>query len=221
MSRSRPKNEQSAISRWKYRFQQFGKLTAAGWYASRWNSGDLRRGSGSMCRSIRGRCARFADEHAIRILCDSLAMTKELLLELQNDGYCILREHFSQRALKACREAFWPVLNEYLGAHREVPNRGPHRHFLRMPFTRPCFAEQFFFDDHVLRIVRYAMDDRVVADQMGLCCRNIQDLIHTHSNGNWRCSNSSSMDSASRLAKFNRHPTPASHYPVCAPLVRR
>ena len=46
-------------------------------------------------------------------------------------------------------------------------NRGPHRHFLPMPFESPCFAPQFFFDPDVLGIVRRLMDDRVVADQWG------------------------------------------------------
>jgi ectoine hydroxylase-related dioxygenase (phytanoyl-CoA dioxygenase family) len=36
-----------------------------------------------------------------------------------------------------------------------------------MPFTPPCFAPEFFFDAEVLRIVRAAMNDRVVADQWG------------------------------------------------------
>ena len=36
-----------------------------------------------------------------------------------------------------------------------------------MPFDPPCFAPDFFFDDAILRIVRGAMDDRVVADQWG------------------------------------------------------
>ena len=36
-----------------------------------------------------------------------------------------------------------------------------------MPFMSPCFAPEFFFDHEVLRIVRTAMDDRVVADQWG------------------------------------------------------
>jgi len=94
-------------------------------------------------------------------------MTKEYLLELQEHGYCILKGHFSRGIVNACREAFWPVLLAYLHAHREAPNRGPHRHFLPMPFTPPCFAPEFFFDDEVLRIVRAAIDDRVVADQWG------------------------------------------------------
>jgi hypothetical protein len=36
-----------------------------------------------------------------------------------------------------------------------------------MPFDPPCFAPDFFFDDAILRIVRGAMDDRIVADQWG------------------------------------------------------
>lgn len=94
-------------------------------------------------------------------------MTKESLLELDQNGYCVIRSHFSQSIVNACREAFWPVLLGYLDAHREAASRGPHRHFLPMPFARPCFAPEFFFDDEVLRIVRTAMDERVVADQWG------------------------------------------------------
>jgi ectoine hydroxylase-related dioxygenase (phytanoyl-CoA dioxygenase family) len=36
-----------------------------------------------------------------------------------------------------------------------------------MPFQRPCFTPEFFFDAGVLNIVRGAMDERIVADQWG------------------------------------------------------
>jgi hypothetical protein len=85
--------------------------------------------------------------------------------ELRNRGYCVLREHFARRLVEACRGAFWPVLMAYLEAHRGAPNRGAQRHYLPMPFEPPCFAQDFFFDDRVLRIVRGVMDDRIVADQ--------------------------------------------------------
>lgn len=94
-------------------------------------------------------------------------MTKDSLLEIQENGYCVLRRHFSRRSVNACREAFWPILLAYLETHQDAPNRGPHRHFLPMPFTAPCFIPEFFFDKDVLNIVRAAMDDRVVADQWG------------------------------------------------------
>ena len=94
-------------------------------------------------------------------------MTKDSLLEIQGNGYCVLRQHFSRHVVNACREGFWPILLAYVEAHRESPNRGPHRHFLPMPFTSPSFAPEFFFDNEVLNLMRGAMDDRVVADQWG------------------------------------------------------
>lgn len=87
--------------------------------------------------------------------------------ELQERGFCVLTAHFPKPLVEACREAFRPVLLHYLDGHRESPNRGPHRHFLPMPFDRPCYAPEFFFDPVVLAIVRGIMDDRVVADQWG------------------------------------------------------
>jgi ectoine hydroxylase-related dioxygenase (phytanoyl-CoA dioxygenase family) len=92
---------------------------------------------------------------------------RDRVAELHDRGYCILRGHFARPLLDACRDAFWPVLLGYLGSHGHEPNRGAHRHFLPMPFTPPCFAPSFFFDDEVLRLVRSALGDRVVADQWG------------------------------------------------------
>jgi hypothetical protein len=89
------------------------------------------------------------------------------IIELQDCGFCVLRAHFAKPLVDACREAFWPILLEYLNSHREASNRGMHRHFLPMPFEPPCFAPAFFFDSQVLTIVRAAMDEWVVADQWG------------------------------------------------------
>lgn len=97
------------------------------------------------------------------------AMTgvQDKVIEIQNRGYCVLREHFARPLIDACRDAFWLVLLAYLQSHAEEPNRGPNRHFLLMPFEPPCFEPDFFFDNDVLSIVRGVMDDRVVADQWG------------------------------------------------------
>ncbi len=89
------------------------------------------------------------------------------ITEVRDQGYCILREHVARPLIDACREAFWPVLLTYLQNHRHKPNRGPHRHFLAMPFAPPCFAPEFFFDTQVLSIVHSVMDDTAVADQWG------------------------------------------------------
>jgi len=106
-----------------------------------------------------------------------LATTNDPLVEMQENGYCVLKHHFSQDLISACREGFWPILLDYLDTHSGAPNRGPHRHFLPMPFTPPCFAPEFFFDAEVLRIVRAAMDDRVVADQWG-CDAPVRGSAH-------------------------------------------
>jgi ectoine hydroxylase-related dioxygenase (phytanoyl-CoA dioxygenase family) len=92
---------------------------------------------------------------------------EENIAELQQRGFCILRDHFSHRLIDDCRQAFLPVLSRYLRANAGKPNRGTHRHFLAMPFDPPCFAPEFFFDSEILSIVRRVMDERVVADQWG------------------------------------------------------
>ena len=91
----------------------------------------------------------------------------ENLAELSNKGFCVLRSHLSKSLIHECREAFWPILLDYIEQHGDAPNRGPHRHFLPMPFTAPCFAPEFFFDARVLSMVHGVMDDRIVADQWG------------------------------------------------------
>jgi len=91
----------------------------------------------------------------------------EKIAELQDRGFCVLKAHFAKAPIQRCREAFWPVLSDYLERNRDTPNRGEHRHFVAMPFDPPCFAPEFFFDTGILDIARGVMDDRVVADQWG------------------------------------------------------
>jgi hypothetical protein len=96
----------------------------------------------------------------------SIDSIHDKIAEFTEHGFCILRNHFAPPLIEVCRRAFWPRLLAYLDGG-PVSNRGPHRHFIAMPFEPPIFAPQFFFDDGVLRIVRGLMDDQVVADQWG------------------------------------------------------
>ena len=59
------------------------------------------------------------------------------------------------------------MLLQYLAENQNKPNRGPHRHFLPVPFGPPIFAPSFFFDATVLSIVHAAMTDSIAADQWG------------------------------------------------------
>lgn len=94
-------------------------------------------------------------------------MVARKILQLQENGYCVLKAHLPRSLIDSCHEAFWPILRAYLEAHGHEPNRALNRHFLPMPFEAPCFAPAFFFDAEVLSIVSGAMDDRIVADQWG------------------------------------------------------
>jgi ectoine hydroxylase-related dioxygenase (phytanoyl-CoA dioxygenase family) len=90
-----------------------------------------------------------------------------MIATLREKGYCVLRAHLPPRLIDRCRDAFWPVLQTYLSAHGDKPNRGPQRHFLPMPFNSPCYAPEFFFDPDILSIVHGLLGDRIVADQWG------------------------------------------------------
>jgi hypothetical protein len=94
-----------------------------------------------------------------------LTLVGEKIVELQDKGFCVLKKHFARSSINACRDAFWPVLLAYLQTNES--NRGPHRHFLPMPFEPPCFTPAFFFDTEVLGIACGVMDDRIIADQWG------------------------------------------------------
>ena len=85
--------------------------------------------------------------------------------ETHERGYCVLHSRFPEPLIAAAREAFWPILTAHIQSHE--PNRGPNRYFLPLPFARPCFAPEFFFDPDVLAVVRGVMDERIVADQWG------------------------------------------------------
>jgi Phytanoyl-CoA dioxygenase (PhyH) len=101
----------------------------------------------------------------------------EKIAELQEKGFCVLKAHFAQSLIQSCREAFWPILLDYVQRNQDKPNRGENRHFLAMPFEPPCFAPEFFFDTGLLSLIQGAMDDRVVADQWG-CDAPLQGSKH-------------------------------------------
>ena len=93
--------------------------------------------------------------------------TDDRLLDIHNNGYSVLKAHLPKSTVTACREAFWQILLEYIQNHGHEPNRGPDRHFLPMPFHRPCFAPEFFFDTTILDVIYGVMGSRIVADQWG------------------------------------------------------
>jgi hypothetical protein len=92
---------------------------------------------------------------------------KNKIVDLRENGFCVLQSQFSTSSVDACRQAFWLTLLDYLKSHAHEPNRGPHRYFLPMHFNPPCFNPEFFFDAEVLHIVRAVLGETAVADQWG------------------------------------------------------
>jgi hypothetical protein len=76
-------------------------------------------------------------------------MSDAHLNELARDGYCVLRARLDRSLIEAGRAALWPALLAYVEQHE--PNRGPQRYFFPMPFQRPCYSPEFFFDDVLIR----------------------------------------------------------------------
>ena len=86
--------------------------------------------------------------------------------DVRSRGFVVLREHLPRVLVDECRTGLRPHW-EAFRRDNPRPNRGPHRYFLAMPFEEPGFSPGFFVDPDILRIIRAAMDDRVVADQWG------------------------------------------------------
>src|SRR5262245_58938535 len=92
-------------------------------------------------------------------------MLPDQLDEFRSRGFCVLRRHLDRAVVEACAGALRPRLEAHLASGAEA-NRGPHRHFLPMPFDA-SFVRPVFFDPDILALVRALMDDRIVIDQWG------------------------------------------------------
>lgn len=94
-------------------------------------------------------------------------MIENNLSELRDKGYCVLKNQFRPSLINDCRQAFWPVMTQYLENYGQQPNRGVHRHFLPMPFSPPCFSPELFFNEAIMSIITGILGDRIAVDQWG------------------------------------------------------
>ena len=87
--------------------------------------------------------------------------------ELRKQGYCVLKAQLDSSLIDYCRIAFLPILKTYLNNNAHFPNRGTNRHFLPMPFEKPCFTSEFFFNTDILTILKKVLGEKIIADQWG------------------------------------------------------
>src|SRR4028118_154695 len=81
-----------------------------------------------------------------------------------NDGYCVLRDHFSTATLKVWRETFAPLLHDHIEREGKLRNRGPARYYVTLPFNAPFAGPSIGEDEVVLAVV-----ERVVGEDGGMC----------------------------------------------------
>jgi ectoine hydroxylase-related dioxygenase (phytanoyl-CoA dioxygenase family) len=73
--------------------------------------------------------------------------------EAITQGQCVLRGHFSAEKLRRWNEEFQPLLAAHVERERGNENRGSHRYYVTLPFTKPFADEEIFCDPDVLAIV--------------------------------------------------------------------
>ncbi len=83
-----------------------------------------------------------------------------------NDGFCILRDHFSKRRLEAWRENFTPMLDAHIKREGHLLNRGSARYYVTLPFAEPFAAPEIYEDDDVLAIVEHLVGEDAVMCQL-------------------------------------------------------
>ncbi|HEX8500011.1 MAG TPA: phytanoyl-CoA dioxygenase family protein [Pyrinomonadaceae bacterium] len=78
---------------------------------------------------------------------------KAFVREVVEDGFCVLRGHFSREKVGAWREAFGPLLERHMEREGHLFNRGPARYYVTLPFVAPFADPAVYEDDDVLGVV--------------------------------------------------------------------
>ncbi|MFN2492901.1 MAG: phytanoyl-CoA dioxygenase family protein [Pyrinomonadaceae bacterium] len=89
---------------------------------------------------------------------------KQLAGLVIQDGFCILRNHFSQEKLDGWRENFRPLLDTHIAREGHLQNRGPGRYYVTLPFTPPFSDPDIYEDEDILSIV-----ERLVGPDAVMC----------------------------------------------------
>ena len=73
--------------------------------------------------------------------------------EILTDGFCVLRQVLLRDVIDNCARAFETILEAHCDEIRTNPNRGPNRHFIKLPFRAPFADAAIYENPSVLAIV--------------------------------------------------------------------
>ncbi|MCU0568680.1 MAG: phytanoyl-CoA dioxygenase family protein [Oculatellaceae cyanobacterium Prado106] len=94
------------------------------------------------------------------------ALIQSLTQAVLQDGFCVLRNHFSREILQAWHQAFTPLLEDHIAREGDRQNRGAERYYVTLPFTAPFANPKIFEDEVVLAIVAGLVGEDAVMCQL-------------------------------------------------------
>ena len=82
------------------------------------------------------------------------------------DGFCILKNHFSKAVLIKWNEAFAPLLKKHIESEKRMLSRGKERFYVTLPFTGEFANPAIFEDEDILAIVSHLTGEDFVMCQL-------------------------------------------------------
>ena len=86
--------------------------------------------------------------------------------EALEEGFCVLRGHFSREKIAAWSVAFAPLLERHIAREGHLQNRGAFRYYVTLPFEAPFADPDIFEDEDVLGIVSGLVGEDAVMCQL-------------------------------------------------------
>ena len=83
--------------------------------------------------------------------------------DILTEGFCVLKDLLPRQVIADCARAFEPILEAHIDEISTDPNRGPKRHYIRLPFEPP-FADPIIYENEaVLSVV-----DRLLGEEVAM-----------------------------------------------------
>ena len=83
--------------------------------------------------------------------------------DILTEGFCVLKDLLPRQVIADCARAFEPILEAHIDEISTDPNRGPNRHYIRLPFEPP-FADPIIYENEaVLSVV-----DRLLGEEVAM-----------------------------------------------------
>jgi hypothetical protein len=111
------------------------------------------------------RAASFDTNRAEQTPRYSTAQIQSFVDQVLNDGFCILRHHFSREKLQIWRETFDLLLKERF-EQGTASGRGANRYYISLPFIMPFADPEIYEDSTILAIIEQLAGDDIVMPEL-------------------------------------------------------